>query len=216
MEGSWSPERAFFLLGEMGQEYGLPFEARPLVYPLFRYLSALAARAEELNLTAFKSPEERLLYAVSEALVLAAFLPEGGYPLADLGPGGGIPGLVLKLARPELEIVLYEAHPGRVAFLEEMIAELGLSGIRAVNCHLGRTFPEERFPVVVARGYGSVEKFVRHARALLAPPGQAFYLWRQEVEPYGRPEGLEILGEIPFALPQGRGLRKLLLFGLSP
>lgn len=214
METSWSPERTHHLLREILEEYGLPFEASSLVYPLFRYLSALTVRAEDLNLTAFRSPEERLLFAVSEALVLAALLPEGAYPVADLGTGAGIPGLVLKLVRPELEVVLYEAHSERVAFLQEMIAGLDLSGIRVEECHLGRSFPETRFPVVVSRGYGSVEKFVRHARVLLSRPGRAFYLWRNEVEPYGHPEGLEILGEIPFELPQGRGLRHLLLFHL--
>ncbi|RUM86902.1 MAG: hypothetical protein DSZ24_07515 [Thermodesulfatator sp.] len=212
MVPDWSPERALALLEGILQEYGLPFRAEALIYPLFRYLSALAVRAEDLKLTAFKAPEERLLYQVSEALVLAHLLPAGGYPVADLGTGAGIPGMILKLARPELEVVLYEAHPGRVAFLQEMIGELGLSGIRAERYHLGHTWPEERFPVIVARGYGSVEKFVRHAAFLLSVPGQAFYLWRNEVEPYGSPQGLESSGEVSFPLPRGKGLRRLLLF----
>ncbi len=201
-------------LGYLLEELGVPLRVEVFWDRLWAYLVRLAERAAELHLTACRTLEERLETQVLESLVLAHLLPPGGYAVADLGSGGGVPGLILKIARPELEVVLYEAHPPRVAFLQGLIAELGLSGVRAERRFLGREgWPETRFPVVVSRGYGSAEKFAAQAARLLSPPGLAFYLWRNEVEPRGEPERyLRLLQEVSLALPRERGERRLLIF----
>ncbi len=183
MTVSWEEGRR--ILHELLESYGLPFRTEAFWSELWRFLERLILRAEELNLTAVTDFREKLRTQVLESLVLAAHLPQGGYRLADLGSGGGIPGLILKLVRPELEVILFEAYAPRVEFMREIIRELGLSGVWAEVCHLGQEWPAEKFPVVVGRGYGSVAKFVSHAERLLTPPALAFYLWRNEVEPWG-------------------------------
>ena len=213
MDVSWEEGRS--LLEDLIADYGLPFRVETFWDRLWIYLKALSHRAEELNLTAVKTLRERLFSQVFETLVMASALPTGAFPLADLGTGGGIPGLVLKIVRPELEVTLYEAHPRRVVFLREVIQELSLSGIQAEELHLGREWPVSRFPVVMARGYGSVEKFTRHAERLLSPPGMAFYLWRNEVEPWGKEPVLPILEQVEFELPRNRNSRVLLVFRKS-
>ncbi len=203
-------ERARALLEARLKEYGLPFSLEIFWDRLWWYLKALVQAGPTLNLTAHSSPEEYLDSAVLEALILASVIPSGPLRLADLGSGGGIPGMVLKLVRPDLEVTLFEAFAPRTIFLEEIIAELSLSGIRVRQCHLGSEWPEERFSVVVSRGYGSVAKFTRHARALLSPPAMAFYLWRKEVEPRGSEWELPL--EAVFRLELPRGPRPLLFF----
>ncbi len=211
---SWEEGRAY--LEGLLREYGLPFRVESFWDRLWWYLESLSAEAQRLNLTALHTLEDRLAFPVLETLILASLLPEGSYPVADLGSGAGIPGLVLKLVRPELELALYEAYAPRVAFLEGVITNLALSGIRVESKHLGREWPEERFPVVVSRGYGSAEKFAAQAARLLSAPGLAFYLWRNEVEPRGAPEKhLRLMEEISFELPGNRGLRKILILALS-
>ena len=214
MDPGWEEARA--RLEGFLRTYGLPFRVETFWDRLWWYLQCLSARARALNLTACRSLEERLAFPVLESLILASLLPEGGYAVADLGSGAGIPGVILKLVRPELELVLYEAHPPRVSFLEEIFARLHLSGIRVERKHLGREWPAERFPVVVSRGYGSAEKFAAQAARLLSVPGLAFYLWRNEVEPRGSPEAhLRLLEEITFELPANRGVRKILILASS-
>jgi len=213
MEISWEEGR--YLLENIIKDYGLPLRVETFWDRLWIYLRALAERSEELHLTAVKTIRERLCSQVFEALVMASRLPSGAFPLADLGTGGGIPGLILKLARPEVEVTLYEAYPPRVAFLKEVIRELSLAGICAEVLHLGKSWPDRRFPVVVARGYGSVQKFTKHAKRLLSSPGVAFYLWRNDAEPWGGDLCLPLLERVEFELPQSQDLRTLLCFRSS-
>ena len=58
----------------------------------------------------------RIRHLVVESLMLLAALPEPAAPLLDIGTGPGVPGLILKLARPEWEVVLIEAGRRRVEF----------------------------------------------------------------------------------------------------
>ena len=78
--------------------------------------------------------------------------------LLDLGSGGGIPGLVIALARPDLRITLLDSQARRVAFLDEAIDSLGLSHVTA---HHGRAEvlardPDHRasYAAVTARSFG--------------------------------------------------------------
>lgn len=62
---------------------------------------------------------------IANSLPLARFIPEG-VKVADIGSGAGLPGIVLALSRPDLEITLIEPLQRRVDFLLEVIAELEL------------------------------------------------------------------------------------------
>jgi 16S rRNA (guanine527-N7)-methyltransferase len=61
--------------------------------------------------------------------VIAELVPDGGV-LADLGSGAGLPGIVLAILRPGIEVVLIEPMARRTAFLSECAAELGLANVR--------------------------------------------------------------------------------------
>ncbi|MFI7481252.1 16S rRNA (guanine(527)-N(7))-methyltransferase RsmG [Kocuria sp. M1R5S2] len=56
-----------------------------------------------------------------------------GSRVADVGSGAGLPGLCLALARPDLDIILIEPLERRVQWLEEVVADLGLGGVRVVR-----------------------------------------------------------------------------------
>jgi 16S rRNA (guanine527-N7)-methyltransferase len=75
--------------------------------------------------------------------------------LVDVGSGGGLPGLVLKIARPELQVTLIEADQAKAAFLVQASARLGLLGVDVVATRAedaGRdTRYRERFDLAVAR-----------------------------------------------------------------
>ena len=56
-----------------------------------------------------------------------------GFLWADIGTGGGIPGFVLKLARPDLEVVLIDSTAKRLKFIREVADELRVEGIRLLH-----------------------------------------------------------------------------------
>ena len=75
--------------------------------------------------------------------------------VVDVGSGGGLPGLPLKIVLPQLEVALVEADGGKAAFLTQACARLGLAGVRVVNrrAEEAANDPElrETFDVAVAR-----------------------------------------------------------------
>jgi len=91
---------------------------------------------------------------VEDSLVLLEHLGEAK-TLVDVGSGGGLPGLPLKIARPELAVTLVEADQAKAAFLVRACAELGLRDVDVVPRRaedLGRDSKyREKFDVAVAR-----------------------------------------------------------------
>jgi 16S rRNA (guanine527-N7)-methyltransferase len=69
---------------------------------------------------------------IDDSLVLLDFLPPGPLRVVDVGSGGGLPGLPLKIARPELRLTMVEANRKKAAFLVQAAARLGLEGVEVV------------------------------------------------------------------------------------
>jgi 16S rRNA (guanine527-N7)-methyltransferase len=96
------------------------------------FLARLLAMNEQMNLTAITSPDEAWTRHALDALSLVpelAFVRSGG-KLIDVGSGGGVPGIPLAIARPDLEISLVEATQKKAAFLIAVSAALGLGNVR--------------------------------------------------------------------------------------
>jgi 16S rRNA (guanine527-N7)-methyltransferase len=74
-------------------------------------------------------PDRALL---EDSLVLLDFLPPGPLRVIDVGSGGGLPGLPLRLARPDLKLTLLEANQRKAAFLVQAAAKLGLADVEVV------------------------------------------------------------------------------------
>ncbi len=76
----------------------------------------------------------------------------------DLGSGGGVPGLVVATARPDLELILVDAMRKRCDALESAVAALGLTSVRVIQGRaelVGRTRLRGTVSAVVARGFGA-------------------------------------------------------------
>src|SRR5207237_1791895 len=91
---------------------------------------------------------------LEDSLVLLAHLDEA-QSLVDVGSGGGLPGLPLKIARPDLAVTLVEADQSKAAFLVRACAELGLRDVdvlarRAEDVRRDTEY-REKFDVAVAR-----------------------------------------------------------------
>lgn len=97
-----------------------------------------------------------------------------GTTVIDIGSGAGLPGVVLAIARPDLEVHLVEPLLRRTTWLEATIDELGLTN---VTVHRGRA--EEMTlaaPVVTARAVASLDRLVAWSFPLLTPGGRLLAL----------------------------------------
>lgn len=112
---------------------------------------------------------------IADSLVLLPYLA-GAQRLVDVGSGGGLPGLPLKLARPELEVTLIEADQAKAAFLVQAAAGLGLSGVdvlavRAEDAGRDLRF-RETFDVAVARAVAAMPALVELCLPLVRVGGR--------------------------------------------
>jgi len=102
------------------------------VQQIQQYTSMLMAWNDKVNLTAIRDPLEILYRHFCESMYGSVLLPVGKCRLADVGSGGGFPGLPLKIIRPDLEVFLIESNLKKATFLAEVIRELGLAETRVL------------------------------------------------------------------------------------
>jgi 16S rRNA (guanine527-N7)-methyltransferase len=104
------------------------------------YINILDAWNQKMNITRITSKQEVLWYHLQDSLMLDNYLDIASRSgVADVGSGGGFPGIPLKIKYPELPVVLIEVNSKKITFLEAVIKELGLVGIE-VNPLDWRTF----------------------------------------------------------------------------
>lgn len=106
-------------------------------------------------------------HLVNSGVVLPR-LPQGA-TVADVGSGAGLPGLVWAIGRPDLEVTLIEPLLRRTTFLDEVVAELGLSNVRVLRARAEDV--DETFDVVTARAVAALEKLAKWCMPLVKPGG---------------------------------------------
>jgi 16S rRNA (guanine527-N7)-methyltransferase len=142
-----------------------------------RYMSALMAWNEKVNLTAIRDPLEILYRHFCESMFAGSALPLQTGRLADVGSGGGFPGLALKIARPELQVFLIESNVKKATFLAEIVRELGFKDVRVLVSRY-EELGEEVAPLdfVCSRALGEFGKFLGWAGSAQVAANQAI-LW---------------------------------------
>ena len=100
---------------------------------LERYGRMLIEKNEVMNLTAITDPDQVAKLHMLDCAALLNCADFKGKTLIDVGTGAGFPGIPLKILVPELEITLLDSLNKRVNWLNEVISDLGLSGITAIH-----------------------------------------------------------------------------------
>lgn len=180
-------------------EYAVPLSEEQLSQ-LRRYAELLLEWNEKMNLTAITDDEG---VAMKHFLDCLAFLrhidlPKGA-SLADVGTGAGFPGIVLKIARPDLELVLIDSLQKRLTFLETVLKELGLSAklvhARAEDAGHDPAL-RERFDFVTARAVANLSVLSEYCLPLCKVGGVFAPMKTAEVEEEAKnaKSALSILG----------------------
>jgi 16S rRNA (guanine(527)-N(7))-methyltransferase RsmG len=88
------------------------------------HYEALTRWNSRLNLTRISDLKESVQFHYSESLFLGQFLPAGSLRIADVGSGGGFPGIPVAILRPDCEMTLIESHQRKAVFLREVSRDL--------------------------------------------------------------------------------------------
>ena len=125
---------------------------------------------QKINLTRITDKEEVYLKHFYDSLTLNKVVDlKNTKTLCDIGTGAGFPGIVLKIAFPNLKITLVDSLQKRINYLNEVIKELNLSNIEAIHVR-GEDF-KGSFDVVTSRAVANIEKLVNYTMHLVSKDG---------------------------------------------
>jgi 16S rRNA (guanine527-N7)-methyltransferase len=135
-----------------------------------RYLDLLLEANQRMNLTSVTERAAAEQMHVGDALSLLPFLPAGKITIADIGSGGGCPGIPLAIERRDAKVTLIESIKKKAAFLESVAKELKLDNVR-VEARRAEEIVN-KFDVVVARAVGPMSVLAEIGLPLVKPGGK--------------------------------------------
>jgi 16S rRNA (guanine527-N7)-methyltransferase len=181
------------------------------VQQIQRYTSLLLKWNDAVNLTAIRDPMEILYRHFCESMFAASVVSLDNGRLADVGSGGGFPGLPLQILQPKLQVILIESNVKKATFLAEVVRELGLTGTRVLVSRY-EELGEELTPLdfVCSRAVGEFSMFLNWAASVHVNAQKAL-LWvgGRDVEEIQGVTGWKWSEPVP--IPQS--LRRFLLIG---
>ncbi|HCG98328.1 MAG TPA: 16S rRNA (guanine(527)-N(7))-methyltransferase RsmG [Actinobacteria bacterium] len=168
---------------------------------LLAYLGEIAAWNERFNLTSITDAREMVVKHLLDSIaLLSRFELAPGSSLVDIGAGAGLPGIPLKLVRPDLKLTLLESSAKKSSFLTHIIEHFGLENAIVANERaedFGKNLNNRNiFSYAVSRAVADLAVLVEYALPLLRVGGRFFCYKakgvRDEVE--GAKQALNLLG----------------------
>ncbi|HEO66420.1 MAG TPA: 16S rRNA (guanine(527)-N(7))-methyltransferase RsmG [Spirochaetes bacterium] len=119
-----------------------------------------------INISAIRGEKEIIIRHVLDSLTPISFLKSMGLwnynaKYIDLGTGGGLPGIMLKIIDSKLPIDLGEVSKKKICFLKEVILHLSLSNVEIIDSSVAKV--KEVYHYVFVRAFGSLQKIVQES-----------------------------------------------------
>lgn len=138
---------------------------------LMDYLALLSKWNAVYNLTAVRDPAQMVTQHLLDSLaVVPAF--DGATNILDVGAGGGLPGMVLAIARPDMQVSMIDTVHKKTAFLTQAKAELGLRNVTVHTARVEQLQVPEKFDVITSRAFAELNDFVTWSGHLLKEGGR--------------------------------------------
>lgn len=142
------------------------------------YLALLSKWSKVYNLTAIREPKEMLTHHVLDSLAVVAPLrrqlsqlpsPVARPRLLDVGAGAGLPGVLIAVACPDIEVTCVDTVAKKAAFIQQAAVTLHLPNLRGLHARVESL--TDGYDVVSARAFSSLVDFVHGSGAALSPGG---------------------------------------------
>ena len=182
---------------------------------LLDYLALLGKWNKVYNLTAVRDPAEMLTHHLLDSLSIIAPLRRHtrGQParLLDVGSGGGLPGVVIAICCPEIQVSCVDAVAKKAAFVQQVAVALRLPNLRGVHARVEAV--QDKFDVITSRAFASLADFTQWSAPALAEGA----VWlamkgkRPDDEIAALPPGVEVFHVEQLQVP-GLGAERCLLW----
>lgn len=137
---------------------------------LMDYLALMAKWNGVYNLTSLRDPMQMVTHHLLDSLAaVSAF--QGAKNVLDVGAGGGLPGIVLAIARPDMQVSLVDTVHKKTAFLTQVKAELGLKNVTVYTMKV-QDLKAGPFDVITSRAFADLSDFVNWSGHLLEEGGK--------------------------------------------
>ena len=139
---------------------------------LSSYLALLQRWNGTYNLTAVRDPEAMRVQHLADCLAVIPALRRqmATGRLLDVGSGGGLPGVVIAVMLPDVQVECVDAVAKKSAFVRQVAGALKLNNLRATHARV-ESLRGAGYDVVTSRAFASLADFTRLTKPLLAPAG---------------------------------------------
>ncbi|MBL4828848.1 MAG: 16S rRNA (guanine(527)-N(7))-methyltransferase RsmG [Aliivibrio sp.] len=125
---------------------------------LIGYVELLYKWNKAYNLTSVRVPSEMLVKHIMDSIVVSPHLD--GDSMIDVGTGPGLPGIPLAIMNPDKSFTLLDSLGKRIRFIKQVVHELHISNVTAVQSRVEDFQPEEKFDIVLSRAFASMTDMV--------------------------------------------------------
>nr|WP_217704674.1 16S rRNA (guanine(527)-N(7))-methyltransferase RsmG [Pseudoalteromonas sp. McH1-7] len=178
---------------------------------LVDYVQLLDKWNKAYNLTSVRDPKEMMVKHIMDSLVVAPHLTGSNY--IDVGTGPGLPGMVLAIARPDINFVLLDSLGKRVRFLMQVKHGLGIDNVTPVQSRVEEYQPSVKLDGVLSRAFASLQDMIQWCSHLIDDQGVFLALKGQypadELEKL--PNGVSLSRDISLVVPKLDGERHLII-----
>jgi 16S rRNA (guanine527-N7)-methyltransferase len=134
------------------------------------YIALLQKWNKVYNLTAVRDPQEMLSLHILDSLSVLPHIRSGS--LLDVGSGGGLPGLIIAITRPDVYVTTIDTVQKKAIFMRQAKAELGLSNVEVVHGRVEAYQPPSPFDQVISRAFSDIALFRRLTMHLMVAHGR--------------------------------------------
>lgn len=194
-------------------ELGLALDERTQSQ-LLAYVELLFKWNKVYNLTAIRDKSEMVSHHLLDSLAVVPHLWPGRW--LDVGCGGGMPGLVLAIVKPDWQFTLLDSNTKKTGFVQQAVIELGLKNVSVHSGRVEEWHPGYRFDGIISRAFAELGDFLAVSRHLIAPDGRwAAMKGQPEPELAGITKGFEIEKIVSLKVPGIEAARSLVIAKVS-
>jgi 16S rRNA (guanine(527)-N(7))-methyltransferase RsmG len=186
-------------------------------YRLFWIYHTLIRENENLDLTRIRNFENMVIKHYVDSALVTRLLDEIPSPLVDIGSGAGLPGIPIKILRPEVRLILAEGRKKRASFLDAAVRGLHLEGVDVFPHRVQGSFPH---PIrgVITRAFETMVKTLERVAPFLPQGGRVIFMKGPQCEQEREEASLRMEGEyelerdLPYKIPHTPHERRLLIY----
>ena len=137
---------------------------------LLQYLSLLNKWNKVYNLTAVRDPLEMVTLHLLDSLSVLPYIKTKN--LLDVGSGGGLPGIVLAICKPDLQVTTIDTVQKKAIFMRQVKGELSLDNLTVVHARVENYQPSEKFEAIISRAFSEIALLIKLTHHLLVENGK--------------------------------------------